>query len=81
MESQQVSAWLRLAVFGTAGLMQPTLLLLAAAAIPAMLLGLFLGNRLHHALSGRAVLRLIAGLLVVNGISLVVRALGEWHSA
>jgi uncharacterized protein len=75
-----VSAWLRLAVFGTAGLMHPTLLVLAAAGVPAMLLGLFLGNRLHHALSGRAVLRLIAGLLVVNGISLVLRALGEWRS-
>ena len=75
-----VSAWLRLAVFGTAGLMHPTLLLLAAVAVPAMLLGLFLGNRLHHALSGRAVLRLIAVLLVGNGASLIARAIAEFRS-
>jgi len=39
-----------------------------------MVLGLWIGNRLHHALSRGGVLRLIAGLLMVNGIALIVRA-------
>jgi uncharacterized membrane protein YfcA len=49
---------------------------LAALMIPAMLVGLRLGNRLHHALSGPGVLRLVALLLVANGALLVVRAAG-----
>ncbi len=71
-----MSVWTRLAIFAAAGvLLQPALLLLAAAMLPVMFVGIRLGNRLHHRLSGTGVLRLIAALLVANGASLVVRAL------
>ncbi|MET0346285.1 MAG: sulfite exporter TauE/SafE family protein [Casimicrobiaceae bacterium] len=70
-----ISVWTRLAIFAVAGvLLQPALLLIAAAMLPVMLLGIRLGNRLHHRLSGAGVLRLIAVLLLVNGVSLIARA-------
>ena len=40
-----------------------------------MWVGLKLGHRLHRRLSGTGVLRLIAVLLVVNGVSLIARVL------
>jgi len=71
------SVWTRIAIFvGTGLLLQAPLLVLAALTIPVMLLGLKLGNRLHHTLSGPGVLRLIALALVGNGVLLVVRAAG-----
>ena len=70
-----MSVWTRLAIFAVAGvLFQSALLLVAAAMLPIMLLGIRMGNRLHHRLSGVGVVRLIAVLLLVNGISLIVRA-------
>jgi hypothetical protein len=57
-------------------LLNSPLLALVAALLPVMVLGLWLGNRLHHALSGSGVLRLIAALLVGNGIALIIRAIG-----
>jgi len=72
-----VSVWIRLALFvGTGLLLNGPLLMLAVSLLPVMVLGLWLGNRLHHALTGSGVLRLIAAVLLVNGIALVVRALG-----
>jgi uncharacterized membrane protein YfcA len=72
-----VSVWIRLALFvGTGLLLNGPLLMLAVSQLPVMVLGLWLGNRLHHALTGSGVLRLIAAVLLVNGIALVVRALG-----
>jgi len=71
-----VSVWIRLALFvGTGLLLNGPLLMLAVSLLPVMVLGLWLGNRLHHALTGSGVLRLIAAVLLVNGIALVVRAL------
>jgi uncharacterized membrane protein YfcA len=70
-----VSVWIRLVLFlGTGLLLNTSLLMLAALMLPLMVVGLRLGNRLHHALSGRGILRLIAGLLLGNGIALIVRA-------
>jgi uncharacterized protein len=75
-----VTVWIRIALFIATGLlMNVSLFALAAIALPAMALGLRLGNRLHHALSGRGVLRLISGLLVVNGVTLILRALADWR--
>jgi len=72
-----VSVWIRLALFiGTGLLLNEAVLSLAVSLLPVMALGLWLGNRLHHALSGAGVLRLIACVLLVNGVALVVRALG-----
>ena len=71
------SVWTRIAIFVATGLLlQAPLLVLAALTIPVMLVGLKLGNRLHHALSGPGVLRLIALMLVGNGVLLVARAAG-----
>jgi len=73
-----ISAWVRVAAFASAGLLSnPALIFLAVTTFPVMLLGLALGNRLHHRLSGAGVLRLIAALLVGNGVTLLVRALAE----
>jgi uncharacterized membrane protein YfcA len=71
-----ISTWIRVALFVATGLLlNTTLVALVVVLLPVMVLGLWLGNRLHHALSGIGVLRLIAGLLVGNGVALVVRAL------
>jgi uncharacterized membrane protein YfcA len=71
-----ISVWIRLALFlGTGLLLNRTLVLLVLLILPTMALGLWLGNRLHHALSGRGVLRLIAALLLANGVALIGRAL------
>jgi uncharacterized membrane protein YfcA len=73
-----VSVWIRLALFIATGLLlNTTLVMLVLLLLPVMALGLWLGNRLHHALSRGGVLRLIAGLLLGNGVALIVRAL-EW---
>jgi hypothetical protein len=40
-----------------------------------MLIGLYVGNRLHINISRETIVRIIGGLLVVSGISLVFRAL------
>lgn len=70
-----ISVWLRIALFTGAGLLlKPALLTLVVLSLPVMAAGLWLGNRLHHALSGRGILRLIAGLLLGNGIALIIRA-------
>lgn len=70
-----VSVWIRVALFIATGLLlNATLLTSVLLLLPVMALGLWLGNRLHHALSRGGVLRLIAGLLLINGIALIVRA-------
>ncbi len=72
-----ISTWIRVALFVATGLLlNTTLVALVVVLLPVMVLGLWLGNRLHHALSGTGVLRLIATLLVGNGIALVIRAIG-----
>ena len=72
-----ISVLIRTAVFVATGLLLHAPLLVAAAALlPVMLAGYFLGNRLHFALSRAGVMRLIALLLVGNGALLVVRAVG-----
>lgn len=71
------SCWTRIVLFVATGLLlDAPLLVLAALMIPLMFVGLWLGNRLHDALSGPGVLRLVSGLLVANGVLLVARALG-----
>ena len=71
------NVWVRLTLFVITGLLlDAKLLAFAALLLPVMALGLWLGNRLHHALSGRGILRLIAALLLGNGIALIVRAAG-----
>lgn len=71
-----ISVWIRMGLFIATGLLlDAKLVTLVVLLLPMMALGLWLGNRLHHALSGGGVLRLIAGLLLGNGVLLVIRAL------
>ncbi|MEP6656286.1 MAG: sulfite exporter TauE/SafE family protein [Betaproteobacteria bacterium] len=75
------SVLMRAAVFISSGLMfQDTLLPTAALLAPAMVLGYVAGNRLHHALSRNGVMKLIASLLVANGMLLIGRAMAMWHA-
>ena len=67
--------WTRLLLFVATGLLVDVhLAAMLVLLLPIAVLGLWLGNRIHHALSGRGVFRLIAALLVINGVSLIVRA-------
>ena len=65
----------RIALFITAGLYSPAALVAAAALLPVMALGIWTGHHLHLNLSREAVIRVMGGLLVISGISLIVRAL------
>jgi uncharacterized membrane protein YfcA len=65
----------RIALFTAAGLFTREVLLTAAALLPLMLLGLYGGSRLRVNLSRDHVVRIIGGLLVLSGISLLLRAL------
>jgi uncharacterized protein len=72
-----VSVLLRLGGFVVTGLLwQPRLLMLVALTAPAVMLGLFLGGRLHERLPRNRILQLISVMLLVNGMSLLVRAFG-----
>lgn len=65
----------RIALFAATGLFSEGVLLTAAALLPVMVIGLYAGNRLHLNLSRDNAVRIIGGLLVVSGASLVFRAL------
>jgi uncharacterized membrane protein YfcA len=68
------SVWLRIVLFVATGiLLDLHLLALIATIAPAMLLGVWAGHRLHHLMSSTGVLRLIAALLLANGVTLLVR--------
>ena len=70
-----IAIWIRLALFVVVGIvLDPTLVTIVLLLLPVVALGLWIGNRLHHALSHAGVLRLIGGLLLVNGVALIVRA-------
>lgn len=72
-----VSSLIRVPLFLGADLYaQPELLLLVPAMAPFVLLGMWIGNRLHHRLPAQHVVRVVWAILVVGGIGLLVRALG-----
>lgn len=64
----------RIAMFAAAGLFTSGVLYTAAALLPAMLLGMWIGNHLRLNLSRRALFRVIGALLVASGASLIARA-------
>lgn len=64
------------AFIGSGLLLQKGLLLMVALLTPMMLAGYVIGSRLHARLSGGAIRRWIAWLLLVNGVLLVARAWG-----
>jgi uncharacterized membrane protein YfcA len=49
-------------------------LITVAIALPMMLVGIFIGNRIHTGLSELAFRRLVAGALVVSGLALLVKS-------
>lgn len=65
----------RILMFALAGLYSPAALLAAAALLPVMALGIWTGHHLHLNLSRETVIRVIGALLVLSGISLIVRAM------
>jgi uncharacterized protein len=69
-----VSGVMRLVVFGVTGLLQQDGLWQAwLMLLPVGVLGFWLGNRLHQVLPSASILRMVYGLLVLSGISLLVR--------
>jgi uncharacterized membrane protein YfcA len=69
-----VSAVARLGTFVAAGAFaQRELLTLIPLLFPCMLAGLFVGNRLHHRLPGKQVIRIVWALLMLSSISLLWR--------
>ena len=69
-----LSALVRVVLFAATGLLtQEHLLLFWVLLVPAMLAGFFLGNRLHALLPVAGVVRIVYSVLVVAGVSLLVR--------
>jgi uncharacterized membrane protein YfcA len=69
-----ISGLPRLCMFGYTGLLAQSGLFAAwLLLLPVGVLGFWLGNRLHHILPGPRVLRLIYGLLIMSGVSLLLR--------
>jgi uncharacterized membrane protein YfcA len=65
----------RIGLYATAGLFFREVLLTAAALLPVMGLGIYLGHRLQLNLPRDTVVRIIGVLVMVSGASLLVRAL------
>jgi uncharacterized membrane protein YfcA len=64
----------RIAVFALAGLFDTEVFIATALLLPAMALGLWLGNRLHGKLSRGQAARAIGAVLILSGASLLTRA-------
>jgi uncharacterized membrane protein YfcA len=64
----------RIAIFFAAGLFTLEVLYTAAALLPVMVLGMWLGHHLHLSLTREQLVRIIGALLVASGTSLVIRA-------
>jgi uncharacterized membrane protein YfcA len=69
-----ITTIVRIGLFWAAGLFSLQVLGTAAALLPVMFLGLWVGHRLHGRLSRAHLVHLIGGLLVVSGASLLARA-------
>jgi uncharacterized membrane protein YfcA len=69
------SVSIRALVFTAGGLMLADRLVGFAMLLPFALAGLWLGNRIHGRISRASLLRVVAGLLLLIGLSLLARAL------
>lgn len=56
-------------------LLQWALGIVLAISVPAMAAGLYLGNRIHHRISNERALQVIGVMLVLSGLSLVIKVL------
>ena len=71
-----LSSLVRVVLFGAAGLLtQEGLLATALVLLPAMLAGVWLGNRLHASVPAAAVVKAVYALLVIAGLTLLARSL------
>jgi len=71
-----ISAFSRAVIYAVSGLLlHATLLVGALALAPFAFIGLKIGNRIHVGLSQDQLRRAIGGVLVVSGLSLMIRAL------
>jgi len=71
-----LSSIVRLVLFGAAGLLtQDGLIVTALCLLPALLSGVWLGNRLHTAVPAAVVAKAVYALLVIAGLTLLARAL------
>lgn len=64
----------RIAIFAAAGLFTEAVLYSALALLPIMLTGMWIGHHMHLSMSREQLQRIIGGLLVLSGASLLVRA-------
>jgi uncharacterized protein len=69
-----LSVSIRAGVFAVSGLMLTDRLIGFALLVPFALAGLWLGNRIHGRISRQTLLRVVSALLLVNGLSLLARA-------
>jgi uncharacterized membrane protein YfcA len=65
----------RIAIFAVAGLFTLEIIYTAVVLLPFMVLGMWLGNHLHLNISREQLVRIIGGLLIASGASLVIRSL------
>lgn len=64
----------RIAIFAVAGLFTLEIVYAAIILLPFMVLGMWLGNHLHLSISRDQLVRIIGGLLIASGASLVIRS-------
>jgi len=69
------SVSMRAVVFAASGLMLADRIIGFAVLVPFALAGLWIGNRIHGRISRAGLLRVVAGLLMLIGVSLLARAL------
>jgi uncharacterized protein len=72
-----LSTGIRALVFAVGGLMLADRLIMFAILLPFALAGLWLGNHIHGRISRDAVARVISGVLILIGASLIVRSLAH----
>jgi uncharacterized membrane protein YfcA len=72
-----LSTGIRALVFTVGGLMLADRLIAFAILLPFALAGLWLGNRIHGRISRDQVARVMSGVLMLIGASLIVRALSQ----
>ncbi len=68
-----LSVSIRAVVFAVSGLMLADRLIGFAVLVPFALGGLWLGNKIHGRISRETLLKVVSGLLLLNGLSLLVR--------
>ena len=69
-----ISTVIRIVIFASVGLYYVNVVITAALLLPVMALGLWCGQRLHGRLSREQALRIVGGLLLLSGASLLLRA-------